>query len=104
MPELTCQEWSPGFILLCCEFSKCTGVICRNRPYRSVQGSCLMSCFCVQDIFDMGLLPADTDFRMFSYAHQGRWPGVDVAFLLDAAAYHTDRDTTDRIRPGTLQV
>lgn len=52
----------------------------------------------------MGLLPADTDFRMFSYAHQGRWPGVDVAFLLDAAAYHTDRDTTDRIRAGTLQV
>ena len=52
----------------------------------------------------MGLLPADTDFRMFSYAHQGRWPGVDIAFLLDAAAYHTDRDTTDRIRKGTLQV
>lgn len=58
----------------------------------------------MQDIFDLGLLPADTDFRMFSYAHQGAWPGVDVAFLLDAAAYHTDRDTTDRIRPGTLQV
>ena len=58
----------------------------------------------LQDIFDMGLLPADTDFRMFSYVHQGRWPGVDVAFLLDAAAYHTDRDTTDRIRTGTLQV
>ena len=58
----------------------------------------------LQDIFDMGLLPADTDFRMFSYAHEGRWPGVDVAFLLDAAAYHTDRDTTDRIRQSTLQV
>ena len=59
--------------------------------------------FPTQDIFDMGLLPADTDFRMFSYGRQGAWPGLDVAFLLDAAAYHTDRDTTARIRSGTLQ-
>lgn len=34
---------------------------------------------------------------------QGAWPGLDIAFLLDAAAYHTDRDTTARIRRGTLQ-
>jgi len=41
---------------------------------------------------------------MFSYQHYGNLPGLDIAFLLDGAAYHTDRDTVDRIRRGTLQV
>ena len=41
---------------------------------------------------------------MFGRLTAGKWPGLDVAFLLDAAAYHTDRDTADRIRAGTLQV
>jgi hypothetical protein len=41
---------------------------------------------------------------MFSYKHYGSLPGLDIAFLLDGAAYHTDRDTVDRLRPGTLQV
>ncbi len=50
-----------------------------------------------------GLLPADSDYRMFSSRHYGRLPGLDVAFLLDGAAYHTDRDSVGRIRPGTLQ-
>jgi Peptidase family M28 len=50
-----------------------------------------------------GLLPADSDYRMFSYKHYGSLPGLDIAFLLDGAAYHTDRDTVDRLRPGTLQ-
>jgi hypothetical protein len=57
-----------------------------------------------QDIFDTGLLPADSDYRMYSYEHYGNMPGLDIAFLLDGAAYHTDRDTPDRIRTGTLQV
>ena len=57
-----------------------------------------------QDIFDTGLLPADSDYRMYSYEHYGNMPGLDIAFLLDGAAYHTDRDTVDRIRTGTLQV
>lgn len=56
-----------------------------------------------QDIFETGLLPADSDFRMFSYKHYGTLPGLDVAFLLDGAAYHTDRDTVARLRSGTLQ-
>lgn len=30
-------------------------------------------------------------------------PGLDLATLLDASAYHTMRDAPDRIRPGTLQ-
>lgn len=85
--------------LLClfCEAQhRLTGTCCGSQE-RLLGGA-------VQDIFDMGLLPADTDFRMFSYGHHGAWPGLDIAFLLDAAAYHTDRDTTSRIRAGTLQV
>lgn len=56
------------------------------------------------DIICTGLLPADSDYRMFSYKHYGSLPGLDIAFLLDGAAYHTDRDTLERLRPGTVQV
>ena len=59
----------------------------------------------VQDFFDLELIPSDTDYRMYSYRRgYGNLPGIDVAFILDAEAYHTDRDATKRIRPGTLQV
>jgi hypothetical protein len=56
-----------------------------------------------QDFFELGLIPADTDYRMFSYRHYGSVPGIDVAFLFDGTAYHSQRDETSRIRPGTLQ-
>jgi hypothetical protein len=56
-----------------------------------------------QDFFELGLIPADTDYRMFSYRHYGSVPGIDVAFLFDGTAYHSVRDETSRIRPGTLQ-
>jgi Peptidase family M28 len=56
-----------------------------------------------QDFFELGLIPADTDYRMFSYRHYGAVPGIDVAFLFDGTAYHSSRDETARIRPGTLQ-
>jgi hypothetical protein len=56
-----------------------------------------------QDFFELGLLPADTDYRMFSYRHYGALPGIDVAFLFGGTAYHTARDEAARIRPGTLQ-
>ena len=56
-----------------------------------------------QDCFNLELLPAGTDFSVFAHPEHGALPGLDIAFLLDAAAYHTDRDTVDRIRPGTLQ-
>lgn len=56
-----------------------------------------------QDFFELGVIPADTDYRMFSYRHHGSIPGIDVAFLFDGTAYHTARDETSRIRPGTLQ-
>lgn len=52
-----------------------------------------------QDFFDMGVIPADTDFRMF----RETLPGIDTAFVFDGTAYHTIRDEPSRIRPGTVQ-
>ncbi len=45
----------------------------------------------------------DTDFRMFSAGHLGRLPGIDLATVLDGAAYHTCADVPERLRPGSLQ-
>ncbi|KAL3158059.1 hypothetical protein ABBQ32_011669 [Trebouxia sp. C0010 RCD-2024] len=56
-----------------------------------------------QDLMDAQIIPADTDYRMFSYDYYGTLPGVDVAFLLDSSAYHTHEDAPHRIRPGTVQ-
>ena len=56
-----------------------------------------------QDFFELGVIPADTDYRMFSYRQYGSVPGIDVAFLFDGTAYHTNKDETKRIRAGTLQ-
>lgn len=56
-----------------------------------------------QDFFDLGLIPADTDYRLFSYRRAGSLPGVDVAEVFDGLAYHTNQDRSWRVRPGTLQ-
>ena len=53
---------------------------------------------------DAQIIPADTDYRMFSYDYYGTLPGVDIAFLLDSSAYHTHEDAPHRVRPGTVQV
>ena len=58
---------------------------------------------CLQDFFEAGILPSDTDFRMLSASYLGSVPGIDLALLLDSQAYHMTVDTPDRIRPGTLQ-
>jgi len=68
----------------------------RSAPYPRGNTVC-------QDFFELGVIPADTDFRMFSYRHYGDVPGIDVAFLFDGTAYHTSQDRTARIREGTLQ-
>ena len=39
----------------------------------------------------------------FNFECRTGWPGLDIAFLLDAASYHTDRDVVERIKAGTLQ-
>ena len=58
----------------------------------------------LQDFFESRVLAMDTDFRMFSAQHHGNLPGIDLAYILDGAAYHTERDTVARIRKGTVQV
>ena len=59
----------------------------------------------VQDFFDLKAIPSDTDYRMYSYRNgYGNLPGIDVATILDAEAYHTNRDASHRIQPGSLQV
>jgi len=56
-----------------------------------------------QDVFDAHIIPADSDYRMFSARHYGNLPGVDVAFIVDSTAYHTYRDRADRFKKGILQ-
>ncbi|CAG0913550.1 unnamed protein product [Notodromas monacha] len=54
-----------------------------------------------QDVFDSGLVPGDTDFRIFR--DFGGLSGLDMAFIVNGYVYHTPRDTEDRIPPGSLQ-
>lgn len=58
----------------------------------------------MQDFFESRLMSMDTDFRLFSADYLGRLPGIDIAQVLDGAAYHSHQDTVDRIRKGTIQV
>ncbi|HEX7243343.1 MAG TPA: M28 family peptidase [Longimicrobiaceae bacterium] len=62
------------------------------RPYGTVLA---------QDIFQSGLIPSDTDFRV--YRDQGRMRGLDVALYQDGYAYHTDLDRVERVQPGSMQ-
>ncbi|DBB01398.1 TPA: hypothetical protein ACH3X1_000064 [Trebouxia sp. C0004] len=59
----------------------------------------------LQDVFEAGFIPSDTDYRMFSAAtgQLGQWPGLDIAHILDSASYHTKQDNLERLRPGILQ-
>ncbi|GIL82137.1 hypothetical protein Vretimale_7105 [Volvox reticuliferus] len=56
-----------------------------------------------QDIFDTGIIPGDTDYRMFSARHFGSLPGLDIAFIRDSKAYHSHLDSVDRLRKGVMQ-
>uniref|UniRef100_A0A061S918 Endoplasmic reticulum metallopeptidase 1-like n=1 Tax=Tetraselmis sp. GSL018 TaxID=582737 RepID=A0A061S918_9CHLO len=57
-----------------------------------------------QDVFMMGMIPADTDYRMFSAQHYGNLPGIDVAFVFGAHQYHTYQDKLENIPAGTVQL
>ena len=63
-------------------------------------------CVWSQEVFEAGFVPSDTDYRMFSAAKKqlGRWPGLDIAHILDSSSYHTMQDSLERLRPGILQV
>ena len=54
-----------------------------------------------QDIFQSGVIPSDTDFRV--YRDVGLWRGLDIALYQGGWAYHTQRDRTWNVTPGTLQ-
>lgn len=64
---------------------------------------CRRSLYCPV-VCGAGLVLGDTDYRQLSYLHSGGLPGIDIAYLLGGAAYHTDRDVLAAIRPGVLQV
>lgn len=89
--------------------SACANPLCAFHPRHPASSKpwhvrLLLHLVCLQDIFDAGLVLGDTDYRQLSYRHRGGLPGIDIAYLLSGAAYHTDRDTLDAIRPGVLQV
>uniref|UniRef100_A0A8C9EML9 Endoplasmic reticulum metallopeptidase 1 n=1 Tax=Pavo cristatus TaxID=9049 RepID=A0A8C9EML9_PAVCR len=54
-----------------------------------------------QEIFQSGIIPADTDFRI--YRDFGNVPGIDLAFIENGYIYHTKYDTSDRILTDSIQ-
>lgn len=54
-----------------------------------------------QDIFQSGLLPADTDFRVFRDA--GGLSGLDLAWSANGYVYHTALDEASRVPRAALQ-
>ncbi|KAK2917034.1 hypothetical protein Q8A67_001408 [Cirrhinus molitorella] len=53
-----------------------------------------------QEIFQSGLIPSDTDFRIFR--DYGNIPGIDLAFIDNGYLYHTKYDTPDRIHNDSI--
>lgn len=54
-----------------------------------------------QEIFQSGLIPSDTDFRI--YRDFGKLPGLDFAYVENGYVYHTILDDLDRLQPGCIQ-
>ncbi|CAH0589952.1 unnamed protein product [Chrysodeixis includens] len=54
-----------------------------------------------QELFESGLIPADTDFRIFR--DFGKLSGVDLAWSANGYVYHTRLDTAERVPPAVLQ-
>ncbi|KAJ0174396.1 hypothetical protein K1T71_010542 [Dendrolimus kikuchii] len=54
-----------------------------------------------QELFESGLIPADTDFRVFR--DFGGLSGLDLAWSSDGYVYHTRLDTAERVPLGSLQ-
>lgn len=54
-----------------------------------------------QEMFEAGLMPSDTDFRVFR--DFGGIPGVDIATGKNGYVYHTRYDTADIVPAGTYQ-
>ena len=79
-----------------------------------------------QDIFNLGIMPAETDYAVFAHESErskggpskdselagaedegttiyGDLPGIDIATMFDSRSYHTALDETKRIEPGCTQ-
>lgn len=54
-----------------------------------------------EEIFQSGLIPSDTDFRLFR--DFGNMVGADFAFVKDGYRYHTAYDSFDNIPSGSYQ-
>ncbi|KAJ8717542.1 hypothetical protein PYW07_005472 [Mythimna separata] len=54
-----------------------------------------------QELFESGLIPADTDFRIFR--DFGKLSGVDLAWSSNGYVYHTRLDTPEQVPPAALQ-
>ncbi|XP_039275977.1 endoplasmic reticulum metallopeptidase 1 [Nilaparvata lugens] len=54
-----------------------------------------------EDIFQSGLVPSDTDFRVFR--DYGKIPGLDFAHCDNGFVYHTRYDDIDQIQDGVYQ-
>ncbi|KAK2523755.1 endoplasmic reticulum metallopeptidase 1 [Columba livia] len=67
-------------------------ILAAKHPFASVVA---------QEIFQSGIIPADTDFRI--YRDFGNIPGIDLAFIENGYIYHTEYDTSNRISTDSIQ-
>eukprot|EP01135_Chromosphaera_perkinsii_P003790 Nk52_evm36s255 gene=Nk52_evmTU36s255 len=63
-----------------------------SYPHASVIG---------QDIFQSGIIPSDTDYRI--YRDFGEIPGIDIAFIGNGYIYHTPLDDGEHMVAGSMQ-
>ncbi|XP_025109431.1 endoplasmic reticulum metallopeptidase 1-like [Pomacea canaliculata] len=69
-----------------------TYILSVPRPCASVFG---------QEIFQFGLVPSDTDFRIFR--DFGHIPGLDIANIRNGYVYHTRNDLPHNVEQGSMQ-